>query len=99
MAKKSRKKSEEAALGFEQAMEQLESLIERIESGEIGLEASIHEYERGTRLVARCREVLDAAELKIEQIDAATLESDSSGEGSADDVRSDADGDDEPAPF
>lgn len=49
-------------------MAQLEEIIERIESGQIGLEKSITEYERGTALVRRCREVLERAEQRVEEL-------------------------------
>jgi exodeoxyribonuclease VII small subunit len=53
---------------FEQALGQLESIIERIESGQIGLEKSIAEYERGVGLIRRCRQVLDRAEQRVEEL-------------------------------
>lgn len=54
--------------GFEASLSQLESLIERIESGEIGLEQSIAEYERGMTLITRCREILEKAEQRVEEL-------------------------------
>jgi exodeoxyribonuclease VII small subunit len=57
-----------AAPTFEQAVQALERIIERIESGEIGLEQSITEYERGVALIKRCREVLDRAEQRVEEL-------------------------------
>ncbi len=51
---------------FEQAMESLESIVERIESGQIGLAESIVEYEKGVKLIRQCRTILDAAEKKIQ---------------------------------
>lgn len=53
---------------FEEAVEQLESIIERIESGEVGLEDAIVEYEEGCELVKRCREILDRAEKRIAEL-------------------------------
>ena len=55
-------------LTFEQAMEELEAIIERIENGEIGLEESLAQRKRGDELVKRCRTVLDAAEQELQQI-------------------------------
>ncbi|USN98761.1 MAG: exodeoxyribonuclease VII small subunit [Phycisphaeraceae bacterium] len=60
-------------LTYEAAVEELESIIERIESGEIGLEDSISFYERGTKLLRRCRAVLGQAEQRIERLDADAL--------------------------
>lgn len=53
-------------LTFEQALEKLEKIVEQIESGQIGLEDSIARYEEGIKLVKQCREILDAAEKKIQ---------------------------------
>jgi exodeoxyribonuclease VII small subunit len=53
---------------FETQLEELEKIIERIEAGEIGLEASIAEYERGVGLIRRCREVLTKAEQRVEEL-------------------------------
>ncbi|MFI4898555.1 MAG: exodeoxyribonuclease VII small subunit [Phycisphaerales bacterium JB059] len=61
-------------LSYEQAVERLEELVERIESGEIGLEASIAAYERGVALLARCRTVLDDVEQRIEQLSVEEIE-------------------------
>ncbi|MCC6680909.1 MAG: exodeoxyribonuclease VII small subunit [Phycisphaeraceae bacterium] len=55
-------------LRFEEAIEQLEALIERIESGEIGLEESLQQYEVGAKLIQRCRTILDSAEKKIAEL-------------------------------
>lgn len=53
---------------FEEAVEQLEAIIERIESGEVGLEQAIHQYEEGCALVNRCRLILDRAERRIAEL-------------------------------
>lgn len=58
----------ESDLSFEDALEQLESIIQRIESGQIGLEASIADYERGVTLLKRCRDVLQHAEQRVEEL-------------------------------
>lgn len=55
-------------LTYEQAIERLEALIERIESGEIGLEESLKQYESGMALIRRCRAILGAAEQKIAEL-------------------------------
>ncbi len=55
-------------MDFEQAIAQLEEIIERIESGQVGLEKSITEYERGVGLIKRCREVLERAEQRVEEL-------------------------------
>ena len=69
------------AVSYEEAVEQLDGILERIESGEIGLEDSITAYEQGVGLIKRCREILDRAEQRIEHLDAARLGPDSESSG------------------
>jgi exodeoxyribonuclease VII small subunit len=78
-----KKKPDIADLSFEDALAEIEGIIERIESGETGLEQSITEYERGARLIRRCREVLDRAEKQIEDVTSGLLGS-TEGEPKAD---------------
>jgi len=59
-------------LGFEDAIERLEELIEQIESGEIGLEESLKRYEEGSALIKRCRAILDDAHQKITELTASS---------------------------
>ena len=53
---------------FEEALQQLESLAEQIERGEIGLEESIRKYEEGMRLLTQCRKTLNQAEQRISKL-------------------------------
>ena len=53
---------------FEQAIDTLEDLIEQIESGEVGLEKAIAQYEQGQALIKRCRGILDKAERRIAEL-------------------------------
>ena len=55
-------------LNYEQAFEELETLVERLESGELALEESLALFERGQALSARCSELLEQAELKLRQL-------------------------------
>lgn len=55
-------------MSFEQAVERLEGIIDRIERGEVGLEESLTEYERGVGLIRRCREILNRAEQRIAEL-------------------------------
>ena len=66
--------AEVAALSYEEAIEELESIIERMEKGETALEDSLREYARGDALVRRCRQVLDQAEQRIESISGQNLD-------------------------
>lgn len=63
---------------FEQLMQQLESLVTRMESGELSLEASLQAYEEGVRLTRLCQQQLAAAEQRVlrlqEQQDGVTFE-------------------------
>ena len=69
-------------LSFEDALAQLEGIIEKIERG-IGLEEAIGEYERGVALIRRCKEVLQKAEQRVDELSrqAAGLEKAGEGEG------------------
>ncbi len=53
---------------FEQAIEELESIIGRIEQGKIGLAESLAEYQRGAALLKRCRGIIEVAEQQIEKL-------------------------------
>lgn len=55
-------------LGFEQAIEELTTIVEKIELGEIPLQQSIEQYEKGMALIKHCRGILQKAEEKIEKI-------------------------------
>lgn len=53
---------------FEDALAQIEAIIERIESGQTGLEQSLTEYERGVALINHCRSKLDGARRQVEDL-------------------------------
>ena len=53
---------------FEEAMAALESVVSKLERGDVPLEESIQLYERGAELKARCEAKLKEAEEKIAQI-------------------------------
>ncbi len=55
---------------FEAVYERLEAAVTRLEDGGLGLEESIALYETGIRLAQRCKEMLDAAELRVTELDA-----------------------------
>jgi len=50
---------------FEDALTELESLVDTLEQGELTLEQSLVYFERGIKLTGICREVLDASEQKV----------------------------------
>ncbi|MEN9503207.1 MAG: hypothetical protein RI964_2492 [Pseudomonadota bacterium] len=53
---------------FETAMAELETLVQRMESGELSLEASLKEFERGVQLTRFCQEALKAAEQRVKLV-------------------------------
>ena len=57
-----------AALPFEQALEELEGIVRRLERGDVPLEDSIAIYERGEALKRHCEALLKRAEARIEKI-------------------------------
>ena len=52
-------------LNFEAALEELEQLVERMETGELSLEASLQAFERGVALTRECQKALKDAELRV----------------------------------
>ncbi len=56
------------AMSFEEAMAELERIVQELERGQVPLEQSIRIYERGERLRARCEQLLAEAEARIEKI-------------------------------
>lgn len=55
-------------LSFEEALDQLEDIVSKLEDGSINLEESIEEYTRGIHLKNHCETKLKEATLKVEQI-------------------------------
>ena len=56
------------ALSFERAIEELESIVKRLEEGKVPLEESVAIYERGEILKKRCEELLLLAETRVSKI-------------------------------
>ena len=55
-------------LSFEDAIKELTQIVDKIESGEVPLQTSIEQYEKGMALIKHCRGILQAAEKKIEKV-------------------------------
>lgn len=53
---------------FEAALEELEALVERMESGELSLDESLAAFERGIRLTRRCQQALTDAEQRVQAL-------------------------------
>lgn len=58
------------ALSFEMALQELETIVARLEAGELTLDESLALFERGQKLAERCNKQLDQANLRIEQLTA-----------------------------
>jgi exodeoxyribonuclease VII small subunit len=55
-------------LTFEQALRELQSIVDKLETGEVTLEEAIEMYERGVKLSKYCIQKLTQAELRIKKI-------------------------------
>ena len=58
----------DAAKDFAATLDQLETLVAQLESGELTLEASLTAFERGIRLTRDAQHRLDSAELKVQAL-------------------------------
>ncbi len=56
------------SMTFEQAFQELEATVKRLESGDLPLEQAIALFERGQALAARCAGLLDQAEVRLRQL-------------------------------
>ncbi len=56
-------------LPFEEALQQLESIVEAMETGDLPLESLLARFETGGQLVRHCQAKLAEAELKIQQLE------------------------------
>ncbi len=55
-------------LSFETAYAELETIIAKLESGDLALEDSVDLFERGRKLTQHCQGLLDKAELRVNQL-------------------------------
>jgi exodeoxyribonuclease VII small subunit len=62
-----------ATLSFEQALEELDQLVRKMESGELSLDDSITAYRRGAELAQHCQGKLAVAEQEIAKLDGDVL--------------------------
>ncbi len=53
---------------FEAALGELETLVRKLESGDLPLDESLEEFKRGVELTRHCQDVLDKAQLSVEQL-------------------------------
>ena len=54
--------------GFEQALSDLENLVEQLESGELNLDQSLKQFKRGVELTRHCQGILEQAQQIVEQL-------------------------------
>ena len=55
-------------LSFEQALANLEEIIQRMESGEAPLDSLITHYQTGVKMLKLCREKIEAAEMNVKEV-------------------------------
>jgi len=65
---KNTQESDISRLSFEQAIKELGGIVQKIEQGEIALQDSLSQYEKGMALIKHCRGILQKAEKRIEKI-------------------------------
>ena len=61
-------KTESNLKDFEKALQQLEKIVTRMESGELGLEESLNQFEQGIKLAKNCQDTLTDAESRVERL-------------------------------
>ncbi len=61
-------KSDVKDLSFEEAMGQLEKIVDALDSGDVSLEKSIDIYEQGAALQRHCEDKLKQAEMRVQKI-------------------------------
>ncbi len=69
---------QETELTFEQRLDELDTLVSELESGDLSLDQMLARYEHGMALVASCQQQLAEAELRVTRIAADTGEIDTS---------------------
>jgi exodeoxyribonuclease VII small subunit len=68
MAKKKNSDRDLDELNFESAIKSLTDIVEKIEQGQIPLQDSLEQYEKGMNLIKHCRGILQQAEKRIVDI-------------------------------
>jgi exodeoxyribonuclease VII small subunit len=53
---------------FEKSLQSLEKIVSNMESGELGLEESLAQFEKGIKLARNCQDTLTNAEFRVEQL-------------------------------
>lgn len=68
MPKATKKEKPIEELTYEEALAELEEIVASLEEGQGQLEETIRMFERGQALAARCSDLLEAAQLKVQQV-------------------------------
>ncbi len=68
MTEKDTDENREEAQDFESALKELEEVVTGLEKGELSLEASLQQFERGVALTRHCQKALQEAEQKVESL-------------------------------
>ena len=63
-----KKKDDLGELNFEESIKELTNIVGKIEQGQIPLQDSLSQYEKGMALIKQCRTILQKAEKRIEKI-------------------------------
>jgi exodeoxyribonuclease VII small subunit len=62
-------------LSFEDALKELETLVERMEHGDLSLDDALRDFERGVTLTRHCQQALKDAEQRVEMLSGKSLDS------------------------
>lgn len=57
-----------SALSYEEAFEKLEQAVSALQDGRLSLEKALEYYEEGMQLARRCHDLLQTAELRVQQL-------------------------------
>ena len=60
--------AEASSLTFEQALSELEQIVQKLEAGDASLDDAINAYSRGIELKNQCQQRLESARLQVEKI-------------------------------
>mgnify|MGYP002008567950 CR=1 FL=1 len=60
--------TERERLSFEQALDELDKIVQKLEKDDVSLNQSIELYQRGVELSKKCSDLLEKAELKIKEV-------------------------------
>ena len=63
-----------AELSYEQSLQELEQLVQNLESGQLSLDDTLQAYARGSQLLAACRARLAAVEQQVQVLDGGELQ-------------------------